>query len=426
MRKLLLFIFFIVLVVYLLYKSPFSALYNYNKARDLYNQGRYEQSLPYFEKSLFADSKGILARFFYVMALSKSEPTYSVQKKLYDMSESKIVDEASKFAKSQIVYLKRNLLEGIDSNYIYTASMGNDILHWDIRSFPLKVYIEKTPDVPSYYYEMIDLAMNQWVLATNFVKFDKVDNIENANIVIKFKDINSERCEDKNSCKYVVAYTEPEVDKNKILKKMVLTFYKTNPRKETFSKTEIYNTALHETGHTLGIMGHSDKPGDIMYAIKEDESIFMPSSQTRLSARDLKTLVLLYRFEPTISNIKNSYSESFYYPPLILGSDDLRLQKKIEELTKYIKDYPNMPAGYINISSVYADMGDYDAALKNLSIADGLNLTDDEKYISAYNRAIIYFNKQEPDKALEYANQAKSIKDDENTRELIEDIQKMR
>ena len=71
-----------------------------------------------------------------------------------------------------------------------------------------------------------------------------------------------------------------------------------------------------------------------------------------LTSRDLKTLALLYRLEPTISNVKGLHSENFYYPPLIMGSEDARLFKKLEEYQKYIQKYPNFAAGYINIASI--------------------------------------------------------------------------
>ena len=142
MRKFLLFLLFIVLVVALVYKSPFSALYNYNKAKALYDAGQYEQSLPYFERSLFADSKGILARFHYTLALSKSKPTYSVQKKLFEISNSNIDDEAKKVAQTQVKVMRRFLLKDLEPNYIYHAVYGEDILRWDLRSFPLRVYME--------------------------------------------------------------------------------------------------------------------------------------------------------------------------------------------------------------------------------------------------------------------------------------------
>ena len=48
--------------------------------KKMYEAGQYEQSIPVFEKSLFSDPKNLLARFNYVLALSKSKPTLSVQK----------------------------------------------------------------------------------------------------------------------------------------------------------------------------------------------------------------------------------------------------------------------------------------------------------------------------------------------------------
>lgn len=428
MRKVLLAILFIVLVVALFYKSPFSAMYNYNKARALYNQKQYEQSLPYFEKSLFADPKGILARFFYVLALSKSEPTYSTQKKLFEMANSKIEDEASKYAKSQTMYLRYKLLDGIENNYIFNAAMGSDILRWDIRSFPLSVYIDSPDTVPPYYIESIKRAMNLWTSRTNFVKFKQAQNPVEADILIRFEDIPNDLCQG-GVCKYAIAHTEPQIDKNKILKQMDLTFYKTNPRKENFTSREVFNTALHELGHTLGIMGHSDNPNDLMYSMKEsdfDIFTFMRAEEHSLTARDLKTLVLLYRIEPTISNVRNLHSENFYYAPLILGNDDIRLQKKLNEYKKYTQTYPNMAAGYINLASVYVDLGDFDSALREIDKAEPLANTKDEQFLVHYDRAIIYYNQQKYSSALESAKIAQSIKNENNVQELISDIEKIK
>ena len=423
MRKFLLFLFFVVLVVALVYKSPFSALYNYNKAKALYDAESYDQSLPYFERSLFADSNGILARFYYVLALSNSKPTYSNQKKLYQMATSSITDEATKMAKAQALSLKYKLLEGVDNNFIYNAAMGNDILRWDIKSFPLKVYIEQNSSIPAYYISEIKEALNKWTNRTNFVKFKLVQSEALANIVIKFKDIPTDACEG-NVCKFVVAYTEPNISNDKILTKMVLTFYKTNPYGETFTQSEISNTATHEIGHTLGIMGHSDNPSDIMFATKDStaHTSFLSSYARDLSMRDLRTLALLYRIEPTISNTKNLHSEHFYYAPLILGSDDVRLQKKLQEYSQYVKQYPNIAAGYINLASVYADLGDFDSSLSNLDLAEKIATNNDELFMINYNKAVVHFNKQSYNEALGYANKSKLINNTQSINDFISEI----
>lgn len=426
MRKFLLGILLTLLVVLLLYKSPFSGMYYYNAAKKMYDAGQYEQSIPVFEKSLFSDPKNLLARFNYVLALSKSKPTLSVQKKLYDMGNSKYEDEAKKYARFQAVLLRHNLLKGLEGNYIHNALMGNDILRWDLNTFPLKFYIENPDTVPPYYIKEVKNALNQWTDRTNFVKFQEVSDPDSANILIRFKNIPSDICSG-NVCPYVVAYTEPVVSGNKILQKMELNFYKTNPKMQNFSAREIYNTALHEIGHTLGIMGHSDNPSDIMYSSSDGASLyaFYTSSLQYLSLNDLRTLALLYRLQPTISNTKNISSESLYYAPLILGSEDARLRKKLEEYSAYIRKYPNFAAGYINISSVYVDMGDFDSALAALDTAFPLAKTTDEQYLIYYNKAIIYYNKQDKSTAFNFALKAKAIKDDENINELLSDIKKL-
>lgn len=423
MRKFLLALFFIVLLIALFYKSPFSALYNYNKAKALYESQQYDKAIPYFERSLFADPKGLLARFYYVLALSNTKPTYSVQKKLYEVANSKIDDEATKYAKAQALGLRYRLLEGIENNFIYNAAMGNDILRWDIKSFPLKVYIEKGVNIPAYYYTEIDYALNKWTNRTNFVKFTNTDKESDADIAIKFKDTPSDLCTE-NVCKYVAAYTEPQISNDKLLTQMVLTFYKTNPFGNVFTQSEISNTAMHELGHTLGIMGHSDNPADVMFASKDStiNANFLSSYARELSLRDLRTLVLLYRIKPTISDVKNLHSEQFYYAPLILGNDDIRLQKKLNEFKDYIVKYPNISSGYINLASVYADLGDFQSALSNLSIAEKLATNNDELFIINYNKAVVYFNQQAYENALKFANVAKSIDSSKNIDDFINEI----
>ncbi len=47
--------------------------------------------------------------------------------------------------------------------------------------------------------------------------------------------------------------------------------------------------AIHEMGHSLGLLGHSDSPRDIMYPQ------IMPNTEAALSQRDLQTIDALYK-----------------------------------------------------------------------------------------------------------------------------------
>ena len=335
------------------------------------------------------------------------------------MSESKIDDEASRYAKVQVRRLRYKLLGGLEFNYIHNALMGNDILRWDIKSFPLRVYFENPESVPRYYIDSIEKAMMLWSNSTNFVKFTRVDDKNNSDIYIKFKD-NKKECEGEQ-CRFVTAYTEPNIS-DKVLKQMTLTFYKTNPLNKGFTQGEIYNTALHELGHTLGIMGHSDNPRDLMFSMSDSaNNKYYPFAQS-MSKRDLQTLVLLYRLKPTISNVKGLEGESFYYPQLIIGNDDVRLQKKLEEYKSYINEYPEMASGYVNLASIYGDMGDFESVLQTLDKAETYAQTVDEKYIVNYNRAVTYYNLQQYEKAINFAKVAQAFKDEQSIRDLINDI----
>ena len=398
--------------------------YYFKKGKVLYNSGHYDSSVKFFERSLKVNPENAASRYFLTLALSKGTPTYSHQEALYKMANSKNHDMAQNYAKAQLIGLKERLTEGIEDNYIYSAILNKDILRWNIESFPIKVYFEKTTNS---YRDNIKKAFEQWGKASGFLQFKEVYNQEESDIEVKFIPYNGPRCQSA-TCNYVIATTTSTTDKYHRLKQMVITFYKTNPFGESFSDAEIYNTALHEIGHALGISGHSDNPNDVMYASHHKVSaVFEPYSKDifYLSRRDLNTLALLYRLAPSITNSKGWFYENLYYPPLILGNDEEILKKKLEEYQQYINKYPNYCGGYINIATVYSSMGNNKKAQNALDKAFEFATNDNEKYLIHYNRAVMYFNNQDFNAALNCAKDAQAIKNDETTNALIQDIEQM-
>ena len=79
---------------------------------------KYEEASIAFEKILSVNPKNSSARTMYTLSLSKLDPVYSVQKKLYEISESDVNDQNKDFAKNQVIQIKRKLLEGLEDNYI--------------------------------------------------------------------------------------------------------------------------------------------------------------------------------------------------------------------------------------------------------------------------------------------------------------------
>ncbi len=425
MRLKILFLILVMLSGYLFWThSGMSSDYYTNKAKKIYDAGNYQESIPIYEKALAANPENANARYYYVNALSKSKPNYTVQKKLFEIANSDINDRATVFARSQITLLKKKLLEGVEGNYIFNAISGNNIIHWNLKTFPLKIYYENAESLPSYYKDNINKALNQWTSRTNFVKFTQTNKKQEANIIINFQNY-SGNCT-QAGCHYTLAQTTPEISGD-TLKKMTLTFLKTSPRGEYFSPLEVYNSALHEIGHTLGIMGHSDDSYDVMYSNNDKtKDVFASyrSDSQYLTIRDIRTLALLYRLEPSVTDVKD-FNENYYYPPLILGNETDILNKKLKEWENYIIKYPNIASGYINLASVYSDMGEYDKALENLDKAQRIDSSADTAFTTEYNKAVIYYNSKNFKYALVHATQAKAIKNDPAVEELIREINKL-
>lgn len=407
--------------------TPLCAPYYFNKGRVLYNNGQYDSSVKFFERSLKANPDNTSTRYFYVLALSKGTPTYSHQQSLYKMANSKTKDMAQNYAQSKIYALKERLMDGMEDNYIYSAVLNKDIIRWNAESFPLKVYIDTNSSPGAKYTESIKNAFYQWSKDTGFLQFSLVQNPEDSDIELKFTDYQGPKCTSAD-CKYLLAVTTSKTDEFNRLTKMIITFYKNNPFGEENSEIQIYNTAIHEIGHALGISGHSDDPDDVMYGNHNSVTHFsMPGEEEKvyLTKRDLNTVALLYRLAPTITNTKGWYYENLYYPPLILGEEEEILKNKLEEYKSYIDNYPDYCGGYINIASVYSSMGDNKNAQQALDQAEVLATNDDEKYLINYNRAILYYNNQDYKSALNSASKAQSIKDDDTVKALIRDIEVM-
>lgn len=422
-------IIFICLTVFLAHyiwnHSPLCSSYYFNKGKALYNNNQYDSSISLFERSLEANPKNTSARYFYVLALSKGTPTYTHQQSLYLMANSKTEDMAQNYAKSQVYNMKERLISGLEDNYIYSAVLNKDIVRWNAESFPLKIYIDTKSSPGPNYTENIKKAFTQWSKDSGFLQFTQVYNPEESDIELTFTDYQGPECTSAD-CKYVLAVTTSKNDEFNRLKKMIITFYRNNPLGEENSDIQIYNTAMHEIGHALGISGHSDDPDDVMFGNNNSVDhfpLFFDEGKVYLTKRDLNTIALLYRLAPTITNTKGWYYENLYYPPLILGNEEEVLKKKLNEYQSYIEDYPNYCGGYINIASVYSSMGNYEEAQRALDKAETLSTNSDEKYLINYNRAILYYNSQDYKSALNNALKAQSIKDDDTVKTLIKDIE---
>lgn len=400
----------IAFVIYLV-NSLIPGIY-FNIGRDFYVQNRYQDAYKALKTSIMLNGTDKDCRYYYVQTLTKLPPTLEIQKELFNVSQMNLPDSADLVADRQISKWRNLITNKSGENYIEQVPFNDQILRWDVTKFPLKVMIENdsSTSVPAYYQDEIKKAFMQWQASTSgLMKFVFVS--DHPDILVKIASSNNNNCNDEN-CKYVVAYTTPYVSGD-ILKQMTIIFNDSDNQKQPFSEREIYNTALHEIGHSLGIMGHSYNKDDLMYMEgnlnKEYEQV--RSDFQIISSIDLNTLRLLYRLTPDVTNTSLSKFDTShqFYAPIVMGSSQQINSRKLLEAQNYIEKAPNLPNGYIDLSSAYAEQNEYNSAIEALQKALVLSSSDAEKYVVYYNFAVIYMNIQDWDESLKYAQLAKQI-----------------
>ena len=149
-------------------------------------------------------------------------------------------------------------------NYFHIDKSGKtlwDGKHWDITSFPLKIYIKGSPSryYKSIYKDYVSYALNVWKNADDRINFTFVNSNSAADISVIFV----ENLKMKYNEDYL-GLTEYVIDGNKIIdySKIQISLIKFDD--EIVTDGEIKATIIHEFGHAFGL-GHSKNELDIMY-----------------------------------------------------------------------------------------------------------------------------------------------------------------
>lgn len=369
-----------------------------------------------FANSLNAKNREV--RYYFAKTLINLKPTLEVQQELYKLSESKSSDSAALLADMQIQKWKELVLSKVGENYIEQVPLNDQVLRWDVNTFPLKVCIknEAVNPLPDYYVNEIQKAFSQWQKSTSdFMRFKFVDDLEEPQIIVKITTNNQTKNCTEKECQYIAAFTAPTI-KDDMLQNMTITLYDLAGNNRPFSPKQLYNIVLHEIGHSLGIMGHSYNKNDLMY-MEQDQDNDMSSNTSDfrfISSADVNTLKLLYMLIPDITNTpKEKFStKGQIFAPIIMGSEEEMTSRKILEAQNYIKSAPELPNGYILLSAAYSEEQEYSKAVEALNKALELSSTDNDRFVVYYNFAVLYMNIQDWQNALRYAEMAKQIKTD--------------
>lgn len=368
-----------------------------------YSHNDVPKAQKYCEKAFSLGNNDSDLREVYVNSIINSPLTLDSQEKLVNIAEDKILDSASVKAKYFLYDLRREVHRNYPLNYIRQAPYNQKIVRWS--KLPITYCFVNSQLVSQEYIKEIKEAFSSWEKQTPIMFAES--KTADANIRIEF--VQNKTNDLEFGKKYVVAYTTPDINVNK-LEGMNIKFFTQAPDGESFSANQIYNTALHEIFHALGFMGHSYDSGNVMYLAKDNKTI-VDDTRLELTEADITTLKLLYKIKPDITNKGDMKSE--YVPYLVLGDDEDISISKAKEAKHYIYQAPTLPGGYIDLAESLVAQKKYPEAIKALEKALSLADNNDVRYIIYYNLAVSYYYIDHLEMTLEYLDKAKEIKDTE-------------
>ena len=261
-------------------------------------------------------------------------------------------------------------------NYVKNAAGTDGSIHV-FKKQPILVYIPKND-----YYDAITQA---FVTYNNtfkgLISFNTVKNPNKAQIKIVLTDDFG----NKSDIPDAIGLGSPvRFDKDgNILYSEVAILTKNKYSNEKMPLTIVYNTMLHELGHALGILGHSQDPNDVMYKEISEKYHYDLMS---FSDRDIETFKIMY------SQRKN----------LIDNAVSGAKQEKLDENLKYAQD-SNDADSYLKVAESYYEMEDYTKALDAYKKALALNPDNYRIYLGL---SYCYMRAKQYDYAITYGNYA--------------------
>lgn len=382
------------------------------KANDCFKNNDIKCAQENFEKAFVLGYQKELARETYVNTIINSPLDLESQEKIIKFLSYDVNDSAKLKLDYFLQDLRIEVFKTYPANYVKQAVYNQKILRWGRNPITYDIVVDF--NLPQKILDEIKSAFLEWENATDKLITFEMDK-ENPNIIFRLEEnIPSEKVD----AKFIVAYTTPEIDSNK-LKNMEIKFYVKNPLGQILTNNQIYNTALHEIAHALGLMGHSNDKNNIMYMIKDTQAV-SKNIRENLTNADINTIKLLYKIKPDITNSDENIGE--YLPEIILGSDEEISSAKLEEAKRYIQNAPSIVAGYIDLAESYSANKEYSKSIKTLEHALKIADTDELVDIVCFNLALTYFNIDHMEMAKDYIYRSIAIENTDEKRFLLAEI----
>ncbi len=265
----------------------------------------------------------------------------------------------------------------IDSYFRNVASNGK-IIRWNTATFPLRVYIQDSADVPEYYREIVMSAYQSWQRASEgLVKFEFVESPSDADMKCYFKNTDNTKS---------IGIHAFSINGNKIVDSTIV-FNRKDAKGHSLDSKQLFSSALQEIGHSLGLTGKSNSIYDVMYPIGT-------KFNTEITTRDLKTLALVYSVIPDVTNepLTSTEKSGLFTVSEVLATLNV-------PVTNETKNLDDIVAGDISthlaLAEQYRRRAEYDKASKEYQAVAQLKNDRRSKSEVYYEVAVMYLDAEE-------------------------------
>ena len=290
---------------------------------------------------------------------------------------------------------EKTIKAAVIDSYFRSVATNGTIIRWNRNTFPLKVYIQDSADVPEYYREVVMSAYQTWQRASeDLVSFEFVENANDADMKCYFKNTDNKKS---------IGIHSFTINGNKIVNSTII-FNKTDNKNHSLDSKQLFSSALQEIGHSLGLTGVSNSIYDVMYPIGT-------KFNTEITTRDLKTLALVYSVKPDITNVPLSATEQ---SKLLTVSEVLNtLNVPVTNDTKNLDEIvANDIATHLALAEQYRRRAEYDKAAKEYQAVAQQKSDRRSKSEVYYEIAVMYLDAEEYENAKSCAEIA--VATDEN------------
>ena len=277
---------------------------------------------------------------------------------------------------------EKTIKAAVIDSYFREVVKNGKLVRWNPSTYPLKVYIQDSPDLPDYYRQVVMSAYQTWQRSSEgLVRFEFVESPSEADLKCYFKD--------SDTNKEVIGSHSFSVNGNKITDS-VITFHKTDVKGHSHDSKQLFSSALQEIGHSLGLQAKSPSIYDVMYPVGT-------KFNTEITPRDLKTLGLLYSVVPDITNKEFTAEEK---AGLMTATEVLAtLNVPVDDNT----DLNEIPTGTIDthlaLAEQYRKRAEYAKAAQEYEAVAQMKTDRRSKSEVYYEVAVMYLDAEEFDNA---------------------------